>query len=33
MQVREMLDRSEVWQTYRDQKHDLFLPAGASAKV
>lgn len=28
-----MLDGSEVWQAYRDQKHDLFLPAGASAKV
>ena len=28
-----LLDESEVWQAYRGQRHDLFLPAGASAKV
>lgn len=25
-----MLDASEVWQAYHNQRHDLFLPAGAS---
>ena len=25
--VREALDASEVWQAYRDRKHDLYLPA------
>ena len=32
-QVNRLLDESEVWQAYRGQRHDLFLPAGASAKV
>lgn len=27
------LGGSEVWQAYRHQKHDLFLPAGANRKV
>lgn len=27
------LGASEVWQAYRHQKHDLFLPAGAKHKV
>ena len=33
LQVNRLLDESEVWQAYRGQRHDLFLPAGASAKV
>lgn len=31
--VQELLDASEVWRAYRDQKHDLFLPAGGSQQV
>ena len=27
------LDASEVWAAYRDQRHDLFLPAGGTAQV
>ena len=29
-QVAQQLDASEVWHAYRDQKHDLFLPAGST---
>lgn len=32
-QVAEQLNASKVWHAYRDQKHDLFLPAGATAQV
>ena len=32
-QVAAQLDASEVWAAYRDQRHDLFLPAGATAQV
>ena len=32
-QVAQQLDASEVWHAYRDQKHDLFLPAGATSQV
>jgi hypothetical protein len=32
-QVAAQLDASEVWHAYRDQKHDLFLPAGATSQV
>ena len=32
-QVAAQLDVSEVWHAYRDQKHDLFLPAGATSQV
>lgn len=32
-QVAAQLDASEVWHAYRDQKHDLFLPAGGTAQV
>ncbi|KAK9807966.1 hypothetical protein WJX73_008492 [Symbiochloris irregularis] len=28
--VQELLGQSEVWRAYKDQKHDLFLPAGAT---
>ncbi|CAD7701733.1 unnamed protein product, partial [Ostreobium quekettii] len=28
--VAEILDASDVWLAYRDQKHDLFLPSGAT---
>ena len=28
-----LLDASSVWAAYRGQRHDLFLPAGASARV
>jgi DnaJ family protein C protein 13 len=28
--VQQLLDASEVWAAYRDQRHDLFLPSGAS---
>lgn len=28
-----LLDQSEVWAAYRDQRHDLFLPAGDSSRV
>ena len=31
--VHDILDRSDVWAAYRDQRHDLFLPAGDSSKV
>lgn len=31
--VSDRLDGSQVWQAYRHQKHDLFLPAGANRKV
>jgi DnaJ family protein C protein 13 len=27
--VAHLLDGSEVWAAYRDQRHDLFLPSGA----
>ena len=29
-QVASLLESSEVWGTYRHQRHDLFLPAGAA---
>ncbi|PKI66691.1 dnaJ homolog subfamily C GRV2 isoform X1 [Punica granatum] len=29
--VREILDSSEVWSAYKDQKHDLFLPSNAQS--
>ncbi|XP_010533202.1 PREDICTED: dnaJ homolog subfamily C GRV2 [Tarenaya hassleriana] len=29
--VREILDASEVWGAYKDQKHDLFLPSSAQS--
>ena len=32
-QVTEQLNASDVWHAYRDQKHDLFLPAGGTAQV
>lgn len=32
MRVEELLDASEVWQAYKHQKHDLFLPSGATAE-
>ena len=32
-QIAQQLDASEVWHAYRDQKHDLFLPAGATSQV
>lgn len=32
-QVAEQLNASDVWHAYRDQKHDLFLPAGGTAQV
>lgn len=32
-QVSAQLDVSDVWHAYRDQKHDLFLPAGGTAQV
>ena len=32
-QVAQQLDASEVWHAYRDQKHDLFLPAGSTSQV
>lgn len=28
MHVAEILDKSHVWQAYRYQSHELFLPAG-----
>ena len=31
--VTEQLERSEVWQAYSRQKHDLFLPAAGNAQV
>lgn len=31
--VAALLDASAVWAAYRGQRHDLFLPAGASARV
>lgn len=31
--VARQLDSSKVWHAYRDQKHDLFLPAGATSQV
>ena len=31
--VLEVLTNSEVWRAYKDQKHDLFLPAGGSQQV
>ena len=31
--VADLLDQSEVWAAYRDQRHDLFLPAGDSSRV
>ena len=33
VQVAQQLDASEVWHAYRDQKHDLFLPAGSTSQV
>ncbi|KFK32462.1 hypothetical protein AALP_AA6G244900 [Arabis alpina] len=29
--VREILDASEVWSAYKDQKHDLFLPSNTES--
>ncbi|XP_030471373.2 dnaJ homolog subfamily C GRV2 isoform X1 [Syzygium oleosum] len=29
--VREILDSSDVWSAYKDQKHDLFLPSNAQS--
>ncbi|XP_038878826.1 dnaJ homolog subfamily C GRV2 isoform X1 [Benincasa hispida] len=29
--VRDILDSSEVWSAYKDQKHDLFLPSNAQS--
>ncbi|CAN8246994.1 unnamed protein product [Cochlearia groenlandica] len=29
--VREILDASEVWSAYKDQKHDLFLPSNTQS--
>nr|AFK48692.1 unknown [Medicago truncatula] len=29
--VREILNNSEVWSAYKDQKHDLFLPSNAQS--
>ncbi|KAL9242055.1 hypothetical protein vseg_016096 [Gypsophila vaccaria] len=29
--VREILDASEVWSAYKDQRHDLFLPSNAQS--
>eukprot|EP01026_Neomeris_dumetosa_P009158 TRINITY_DN13061_c0_g1_i12.p7 TRINITY_DN13061_c0_g1~~TRINITY_DN13061_c0_g1_i12.p7 ORF type:complete len:187 (-),score=30.46 TRINITY_DN13061_c0_g1_i12:1987-2547(-) len=29
-QVQTLLNDSEIWQSYRDRKHDLFLPQGTS---
>ncbi|CAI0543147.1 unnamed protein product [Linum tenue] len=29
--VRELLDSSDVWRAYKDQKHDLFLPSSAQS--
>ncbi|XP_015898180.3 dnaJ homolog subfamily C GRV2 isoform X2 [Ziziphus jujuba] len=29
--VRDILDASEVWSAYKDQKHDLFLPSSAQS--
>ncbi|KAK9915634.1 hypothetical protein WJX75_001835 [Coccomyxa subellipsoidea] len=31
-QVSAQLDVSDVWHAYRDQKHDLFLPAGGTSQ-
>ena len=31
--VHDLLNASDVWAAYRDQRHDLFLPAGDSSKV
>ncbi|KAK9868448.1 hypothetical protein WJX84_004951 [Apatococcus fuscideae] len=31
--VQDLLDKSDVWAAYRDQRHDLFLPAGDSSKA
>lgn len=31
--VNEQLEKSEVWQAYSRQKHDLFLPAAGSEEV
>lgn len=31
--VGDMLGGSEVWQAYKHQKHDLFLPAAANPSV
>lgn len=30
LRVQEALDASDIWQAYRHQKHDLFLPTGAT---
>ncbi|KAL9680291.1 hypothetical protein QQ045_018169 [Rhodiola kirilowii] len=29
--VRDILDASEVWGAYKDQRHDLFLPSNAQS--
>ncbi|MCI10623.1 DnaJ-like subfamily C GRV2-like, partial [Trifolium medium] len=29
--VREILNNSDVWSAYKDQKHDLFLPSNAQS--
>lgn len=31
--VNEQLERSEIWQAYGRQKHDLFLPAAGDSQV
>lgn len=31
IKVREILNASEVWRAYKDQKHDLFLPSSAQS--
>ncbi|CAN0900814.1 DnaJ homolog subfamily C GRV2 [Linum grandiflorum] len=31
--VRELLDSSEIWHAYKDQKHDLFLPSSAQSSA
>ncbi|MBA0661626.1 hypothetical protein Goklo_005902 [Gossypium klotzschianum] len=31
IKVREILNASDVWSAYKDQKHDLFLPSNAQS--
>ncbi|CAN1177736.1 DnaJ homolog subfamily C GRV2 [Linum perenne] len=31
--VRELLDSSDIWHAYKDQKHDLFLPSTAQSSA
>ncbi|KAK9809260.1 hypothetical protein WJX72_012293 [[Myrmecia] bisecta] len=33
MAVGDILNASDVWRAYRDQKHDLFLPSGGSSQA